>query len=50
MAERGLNTADVRLVKTIGKRVGACLRHWRVKGVVVSVPRPGKHQGRQAVR
>ena len=36
MAERGLNTADKRLVQVIGKRVGACLRHWRCKGVVLS--------------
>lgn len=36
MAARGLNTADKRLVQTIGKRVGACLRHWRNKKVVYS--------------
>ena len=36
MAERGLNTADKRLVRLIGKRVGACLRHWRNKGAVGS--------------
>jgi hypothetical protein len=36
MAERGMNTADKRLVKTVGKRVGACLRHHRTKGVVRS--------------
>jgi hypothetical protein len=29
MAERGLNTADKRLLRTIGKRVGAFMRHWR---------------------
>ena len=29
MAHRGLNTADRRLVRAIGKRVGACLRHHR---------------------
>jgi hypothetical protein len=37
MAERGMNTADKRLVKTVGKRVGACLRHHRTRGVVQSV-------------
>lgn len=36
MAERGLNTADKRLVKIIGKRVGACLRSHRAKGLVRS--------------
>lgn len=36
MAERGLNTADKRLVKLMGKRVGACLRHWRAKGIINS--------------
>jgi hypothetical protein len=37
MAERGLNTADKRLVKLVGKRVGACLRHWRNRGVATSM-------------
>jgi hypothetical protein len=37
MAERGMNTADKRLIKTVGKRVGACLRHHRAKGVIRSV-------------
>lgn len=32
MAERGRNTADKRLVKTVMKRVAACLRHHRNKG------------------
>ncbi len=36
MAERGLNTADTKLVRLIGKRVGACLRHQRDKGFVRS--------------
>ncbi len=36
MAERGLNTSDKRLVRLIGKRVGACLRHWRNKNIVRS--------------
>lgn len=36
MAERGMNTADKRLVKTVSKRVGACLRHHRTKGLIRS--------------
>jgi hypothetical protein len=36
MAERGMNTADRRLVKTISKRVGACLRHHRARKLIVS--------------
>lgn len=36
MAERGMNTADKRLVKTVTKRVGACLRHHRLKGLICS--------------
>ncbi|MCG8691721.1 MAG: hypothetical protein MI806_10980 [Minwuiales bacterium] len=36
MAERGLNTADKGLVRLIRKRVGACLRHYRGKGLVRS--------------
>lgn len=42
MAERGLNTADKRLVKAIGKRVGACLRHNRERGVMRSTKGPGQ--------
>ena len=41
MAERGLNTADKPLVRVIGKRVGACLRHHRDKGLVRSEKGPG---------
>lgn len=37
MAERGMNTADKRLVKTVSKRVSASLRHHRLKGVIRSV-------------
>jgi hypothetical protein len=37
MAERGMNTADKRLLKIAGKRFGACLRHYRVKGLIRSV-------------
>lgn len=31
MAERGMNTADERLVKTVSKRVGASLHHHRTR-------------------
>src|SRR5258707_348425 len=37
MAERGLNTADKRLVRLVGKRVGACLRHHRSTGLLRSI-------------
>jgi hypothetical protein len=37
MAERGMNTADTRLVKTVEKRVGSSLRSLRKKGTVKSV-------------
>lgn len=37
MAERGMNTTDKRLVKTVSKLVGASLRHHRTKGVIRSV-------------
>ena len=43
MAERGLETNNAQLLKTIGKRTGACLRHWRVKGIVKSVDGPGRY-------
>jgi hypothetical protein len=36
MAERGMNTADKRLVKTVSKRVGASLRHHPTRGVIRS--------------
>lgn len=42
MAERGMNTADKRLVKTVSKRVGACLRHHRNKGLIRSTSGLGK--------
>jgi hypothetical protein len=41
MAERGMNTADKGLVKTVGKRVGACLRHHRNRGLIQSAKGPG---------
>lgn len=43
MAERGLNTADKRLVRLIGKRVGSSLRHHRAKGWVTSRESDGPH-------
>lgn len=36
MAERGMNTADAGLVKTVSKRVGARLRHHRSTGLIRS--------------
>ena len=36
MAERGLKTSDKRLVRLVGKRVGACLRHNRERSIVQS--------------
>ena len=42
MAERGLNTSDKRLVRLVGKRVGACLRHQRSKGLVRSEAKQGQ--------
>ena len=42
MAERGLNTADKALVKAMGKRVGACLRHNRAKGLMRSERETGQ--------
>lgn len=43
MAERGMNTADTRLVKTVSKRVAACLRHHRLKGLITSDKGLGQH-------
>jgi hypothetical protein len=37
MAERGMNTADKGLVRTVSKRVGASLRHHRAKGLLRSI-------------
>jgi hypothetical protein len=36
MADRRLNTADQRLVRTVQKRVGAALRHLRTRGIIES--------------
>ena len=50
MAERGMNTADKRLVKTVSKRVGACLRHYRNKGMLRSSMGLGKRVAWEVVR
>ena len=50
MAERGLNTSDKRLVRLIGKRVGACLRHQRGKGLVRAERGPGQFMLWEVVR
>ena len=50
MAERGLNTADKKLVRVFGKRVGACLRHHRAKGVLRCAQGPGQYQLWEIVR
>lgn len=42
LAERGMNTADKRLVKTVTKRIGACMRHHRTRGLVRSSEGLGK--------
>lgn len=42
MAQRGLNTADKRLVRTIGKRVGSAMRHLRSRGLVKSEKGPAQ--------
>ena len=42
MAERGLDTANVRLVKTMTKRAGACLRGLQKQGAVSRQPGPGQ--------
>lgn len=42
MKGRGLDVNDSALKRTMGRRVGACLNHWRrVRGVVKSMPGPG---------
>ena len=42
MAERGLDTANVRLLKTMTKRAGACLRNLQKQGAVTRQPGPGQ--------
>lgn len=43
MAERGLNTADTRLVRTMVKRIGATMRSLRNRGLVRSKQGPGQY-------
>lgn len=50
MAERGMNTADKRLVKTVTKRVGACLRHHRARGLLRNVKGLGQWLAWEIVR
>lgn len=50
MAERGMNTADKRLVKTVTKRVGASLRHHRKRGLLRSSEGMGKRITWEVVR
>src|SRR5262249_10874681 len=42
MAERGLDTANVRLLKTMTKRAGACLQGLQKQGGVTRQPGPGR--------
>jgi hypothetical protein len=41
MAARGLDTANVRLLKTMTKRAGACLRDLQQQGAAPRQPGPG---------
>jgi hypothetical protein len=50
MAERGMNTADKRLVRTVTKRVGACLRHHRNKGLLRNTKGIGDRLSWEVVR
>jgi hypothetical protein len=34
MHERGLDTGDKVLCRTMSRRIGACLRHWKIRGAV----------------
>lgn len=43
MAERGLNNADKRLVRTMGKRIGATMRSLRNRGLVRSKQGTGQY-------
>jgi hypothetical protein len=45
MKDRGLDTRDVALARTMSKRVGATLRHWEsARGVLKSLPGPGQRK------
>jgi hypothetical protein len=50
MAERKLNTEDPRMVTTIRKRVGACLKHHRNQGRVTGAKGPGSYMLWEAAR
>jgi|SRR5579883_1095054 len=41
MAERSLNVSDKRLVRLIQKRIGACLKHYRMRGTLKAAKGPG---------
>lgn len=43
MAERGLNTANTNLVRTISQRTGSALRHFRIRGLVKSSVGSGRN-------
>jgi hypothetical protein len=42
MTNRGLATADKPLLRVIHKRIGACLRNYRSKGIVRDIEGPGR--------
>ena len=42
MKRRAMNSADKGLVRTVSKRVVACVRHNRQKGVLESMKTPGQ--------
>lgn len=42
MKKRAMNTADKGLVRTVSKRVVACVRHNRAKGLLRSTKTPGQ--------
>ena len=50
MAERGLDTDNVRLLKTMTKRAGACLRNSQKEGGVSRQPGPGQFMLWELVR
>lgn len=37
MRERGLDTGDKVLCRVMGRRIGACLRHWKMRGAVRAI-------------
>jgi hypothetical protein len=43
MKERSLDLNGVALRRVMGRRIGACLNHWRrVRGILKSIPGPGQ--------